>query len=359
MQNFEILKKSEIKDSFRDKIIVDSYSIKTDHLKRIFKGEIDLEFDWNIGLIVGNSGTGKSTISNQLFSANLKMKEYDNTKSIINNFPEHSDTKKITEILSKMGLNSPPLWLQTFCTLSNGEKMRALLALNLFLKDFFVFDEFTSVVDRTIAQITSYVVQKFVRNENKKFIAISCHSDIIKWLDPDWVFDTNKMIFEKRRYLRRRPKIKISIYRSKEFWGVFKRYHYLAENIVKASDQYVGIIKNQLALFCSVMIYPTKYKIGAPKIYRVSRLVCIPDYQGIGAGLKFMEEIGKIYLDRGNRFTIASANISIIKQLLKSSKWRIIAKGHRAPHASKKKYMPIRRTSSTARYLYSFEMINI
>lgn len=42
-------------------------------------------------------------------------------------------------------------------------------------------------------------IQKYGFNDpigvwsDKKFVAVSCHYDILKWLKPDWVFDTNKM----------------------------------------------------------------------------------------------------------------------------------------------------------------------
>lgn len=58
------------------------------------------------------------------------------------------------------------------------------------------FDEFTSVINREVAQIGSYAVQKTIRKNNKKFIAISCHYDIIEWLEPDWTFCTDTMEFE-------------------------------------------------------------------------------------------------------------------------------------------------------------------
>jgi len=57
----------------------------------------------------------------------------------------------------------------------------------------FVFDEFTSVVDRDVAQTVCIAINKAVKKTDKKFIAVSCHYDILEWLQPDWVFDTNTM----------------------------------------------------------------------------------------------------------------------------------------------------------------------
>ena len=66
-------------------------------------------------------------------------------------------------------------------------------SLNIFPRDFVVFDEFTSVVDRQVAQTASLAISKAIRRTKKRFIAVSCHSDIIEWLEPDWVFNTNDM----------------------------------------------------------------------------------------------------------------------------------------------------------------------
>ena len=62
-----------------------------------------------------------------------------------------------------------------------------------------VFDEFTSVVDREVAKIASYAISKAVNHSNKQFIAVTCHYDIIDWLEPDWVFYTDTMTFDKKK----------------------------------------------------------------------------------------------------------------------------------------------------------------
>ena len=92
-----------------------------------------------------------------------------------------------------VGFGSVPSWLKPYRVLSNGEKMRVDLANAMLRDDFVVFDEFTSVVDRNVAQTCCIAIEKAVRKTNKQFIAISCHYDILNYLQPDWVFDTNEM----------------------------------------------------------------------------------------------------------------------------------------------------------------------
>lgn len=195
---FNIKKEINFKESFRNKSIIGKFDLNPENYKEHFQGKIDLENkEWNIGLIVGNSGTGKTTIAKQLFGKNI-IKEYpfNRENSVIDDMPKGKSVEEITQIFNKVGFSSPPSWLKPYEVLSNGEKMRVELAYNLLSdNELTCFDEFTSVVDRNVAKITSTCIQKTIRKLDKKFIAVGCHFDIIDWLEPDWIFDTNSMQF--------------------------------------------------------------------------------------------------------------------------------------------------------------------
>ena len=99
-------------------------------------------------------------------------------------------------MFNKVGFNTPKSRLKPYHVLSNGEKMRVDLAKALVQKqDIIIFDEYTSVVDRVVAQVASYALQKTIRKQKKKFIAVTCHYDILERLEPDWVFDTKDFTF--------------------------------------------------------------------------------------------------------------------------------------------------------------------
>jgi ABC-type ATPase with predicted acetyltransferase domain len=77
--------------------------------------------------------------------------------------------------------------------------MRVDIARALCLKQqLIVFDEFTSVVDREIAKVSAYAIAKAVRRTNKQFVAVTCHYDVLDWLEPDWVFCSDNMSFIKK-----------------------------------------------------------------------------------------------------------------------------------------------------------------
>lgn len=199
MPCFDIVRSVNIDDTFRVNSVKGTFDLNLDHTKEHFKGNIDIENkNWSIGLIVGGSGTGKSTIAREVFGE-FETFTY-SAKSVVDDMPKDKTIKEIQHAFASVGFGSPPSWLKPYSVLSNGEKMRVDLARCILNdKDLFVFDEFTSVVNREVAKTASYAISKAIRRLNKKFIAVSCHSDIIEWLCPDWIYDTDKQSFFTQR----------------------------------------------------------------------------------------------------------------------------------------------------------------
>lgn len=196
MPSFNIIKKLDFDSTFRTESIMGNFDLNKENLFEEFIGNIDIENkDWNVGLIVGGSGTGKSTIAKEIFGDNYFNDYQYNSKSVIDDMPKRS-INEITFAFTSVGFSSPPSWLKPYRVLSNGEKMRVDLARNILdQKDLIIFDEFTSVVNREVAKTSSFAISKAIRKTNRKFIAIACHFDIIDWLEPDWIYNTDKKEF--------------------------------------------------------------------------------------------------------------------------------------------------------------------
>jgi len=210
MQNFNIIKKSEIKQTYRVSKIMNDFDVKLENSNEKFKGEIELPKEWQIGVIVGSSGTGKTTIANELFSEYMNFNFKYTHKSVIDDMP-NIDIKEIEKMFYAVGFGSVPSWLKPYNVLSNGEKMRVELARQLLTSDYVVFDEFTSVVDRQVAKAMCIALRKVMNKyDDKKFVAISCHKDILDWIEPDWVFNTDNMhqVFQSARESKQNSKLK-------------------------------------------------------------------------------------------------------------------------------------------------------
>lgn len=199
MIKFDIIRENQPEKTYRNQSVIGKFDLQGEKFIEQFSGEIKMKEngEWQIGLIVGNSGTGKTTIAKEMFSDFYFTEfEWDENKSVIDNMPENKSVDEIVRAFNSVGFSTPMSWLKKRGVLSNGEKMRVDLARCILSDDdLFVFDEFTSVVDRNIAKIGSLAIQKAIRRNNKKFIAVGCHFDVEEWLQPDWVFNTNTMEF--------------------------------------------------------------------------------------------------------------------------------------------------------------------
>jgi ABC-type polar amino acid transport system ATPase subunit len=200
MQAFNFVRTWHPPDSFRAQAVIGQFSLAAVKMEKRFSGALDLPEQWQVGVIVGRSGTGKTTIAKELFAeAYIRGFEYTHD-SILDDFPESLSVGDVTRALYSVGFASPPDWLKSYEHLSQGEKMRVDVARALTLKQpLIVFDEFTSVVDREVAKVSALAVQKAVRKSKKKFIAVTCHYDVVDWLEPDWVFTTDTMEFTKKK----------------------------------------------------------------------------------------------------------------------------------------------------------------
>ena len=147
--------------------------------------------DWNIMLICGKSGSGKSTILREI--GNVKPIEYDYNKAVISQFDGYAE-EEVCDLLSGVGLSSVPTWLRKPQELSNGERARLDLCKAIYdagKGQIIYVDEFTSVVNRDVAKSMSHALQRYIRQKDLKIVIASCHFDIIEWLNPNYIFNLN------------------------------------------------------------------------------------------------------------------------------------------------------------------------
>lgn len=321
--------------------------------------DVDLpieERDWHIGLIVGPSGSGKSTVARHLFPDQIVQPwRWPHDKSIIDSFPVGMPIKEVTELLSSVGFSTPPAWLRPFRALSNGEQFRVMIAHALSEnRDVTVVDEFTSVVDRVVAQVCSAAVAKTVRRRNQKLIAVSCHYDIIDWLQPDWVYDMSVRRFQWRE-LQRRPDITLTFCRVYQTaWRIFKHHHYLSQDLSVSALCFLCTWNDRPVAFTAVLSFPHPARPG----WRESRMVCLPDFQGVGIGNAVSAYVGSLFRATGKPYFSTTGNPAMIYSRARSPLWKMNRMQGRTPQIGRTSSIKgLKATAATDRITAGFEYV--
>jgi len=237
----EIHKEVEIESTIRTELLSSMFEVpaKT-KLSVSLSGDLPLDDrPWNIGLIVGPSGSGKTLLLNNLFGGSeLLFWEH---KSVIDDFAADHSMEDIARVCQSVGFNTIPSYLRPYSVLSNGERFRVEVARRLLSPiNPICIDEFTSVVDRQVAQFGCHAIQKYIRGcEHKQFIAASCHYDIIPWLQPDWILEPGNPCKFTWRSLCQRPPITVSVSRVQyKTWELFRDFHYMTAELNRAARCY-------------------------------------------------------------------------------------------------------------------------
>ncbi|MEM8944124.1 MAG: GNAT family N-acetyltransferase [Planctomycetota bacterium] len=335
MSSIDVVVECPVFDSFRVQQVAGMFDVPLqEKLSQQFTVELpgDSE-DWQVGLIVGPSGSGKSTVARKLFARQLYQTEaWPSDRAVVDCF-EELPTRKVVELFTAVGFGSSPAWVKPYHVLSCGERFRCDLAKALARADhdkqsdreakdlpLVVFDEYTSVVDRHVAKACSHAVSKSIRNGNTpcRFIAVTCHYDVAQWLEADWVLDMATGTLQRRRL--RRPAIELRIHRCRmAAWQLFKRHHYLTGTLGTGSRCFLATWDGEPVAFCATLpVIPKKNH------RRFSRIVTLPDFQGMGIGMRVVAAVASLHRQEGHRINVTSSHPALIGHCKRSSLWKAI-----------------------------------
>ena len=324
MARIDISVESDISGSARVKQLEALFDCPvTEKSKLHWSGDFPYEAErWNVGLIVGPSGAGKSTILRNQFGDPFEFEW--KSPSVIDDFGSVLTLNEISHICRAVGFNTIPAWMRPFKVLSNGERFRVDLARRLAeVPDPIVVDEFTSVVDRQVAKIGAHAVQKYVRKNNRQFVAATCHYDVIEWLQPDWMFEPATMTFT-RRSLQRRPNLDVTIAKIPyAAWRIFAPFHYMSAELNKSAQCFGLFVGDEIAAFAGMLHFPHA---TVRNIKRCSRLVTHPDWQGLGLAPILLDKLGEAYKAMNIRIRSYPAHPALIRTFAENKRWVLTKK---------------------------------
>lgn len=325
MRSIDLVVETPVSKSMRARQVSAMFDVPMGDTSRVeWHGKIDVdERPWNVGLVVGPSGCGKSSIMRDLWG-DMPAMEW-GAASVIDDFATTASVQQVADVCGAVGFNTIPAWLRPFRVLSNGEQFRVDLARRLLeLPDPIVVDEFTSVVDRQVAKIGAHAVAKAVRKNGRKFVAVSCHYDIVDWLQPDWILEPATMTLTWRS-LQRRPTIEAEIRRCEySTWAQFAPYHYLSADLHTSARCYALYVGGRSVAFAGMLHRPHP---TAHDIMGCSRLVTLPDWQGVGLAFALIDAVAGAYNAIGKRTHTYPAHPALSRAFDRSPLWRM----HQAP----------------------------
>lgn len=280
--------------------------------------------NWQIGAIIGDSGAGKSTIARAAFGDMALTEPQWNAQQTIIDQLGNQPIEEITRVLTSVGLGSVPGWLAPFHLLSCGEQFRANFARQILSgQPLIVSDEFTSSLDRKLARNICIAIARYLRRSRQptRLVAVTSHRDILPWLAPDWVLDMNDQSLSWSR-LRRAP-VHLQVRRCpRSLWPRFAQHHYLSGSLSCAAKCYAVLEQENPVAFCGVIS-----ALGHPEIHRITRLVTLPQYQGLGIGSALLNRVAHAEHLEGYRVRITTSHPAMVHSLSKSALWQ--SKGRR------------------------------
>jgi GNAT superfamily N-acetyltransferase len=371
MPKLDLTVECPVYDSFRVQQVAGMFDVPLAE-KAVKKFSVELpgmDESWDIGLIVGPSGSGKSTVAGHAYAQVLyRGAEWPDDRAVIDCFGE-LPARQVIELFTAVGFSSPPSWVKPYRVLSCGERFRCDLARALSVvsgplsvatddgplttdKPLVVFDEFTSVVDRNVARACSTAISKGIRRGNIpcRFVAVTCHYDVAEWLEADWVLDMATGRLERRRL--RRPEIAIEIHRcGLAPWELFARHHYLSGSLAVGARCYLATWNGEPVTFCATLPVITK-----KNHRRFTRIVTLPDYQGMGIGMRVVAAVASLHRAEGLRINVTSSHPALIRHCKRSSDWKTVTV-RKAGSSARRSAGFVGYHGSAGRAVVSFEYI--
>ncbi len=226
-----------VHDSFRVQQVAGMFDVPlAEKLTDTFDVELPAGGEpWQVGLIVGPSGSGKSSVARQAFGEWLyEPLDWADDRAVVDCFAGLS-VRKTTELLTAVGFSSPPSWIKPYAVLSNGERFRCDLAKALAKGEVgrgngervriapptpFLAPSSCST-NSPASSIATWPKSarrpwrgRFASGRvNCRFVAVTCHYDVAEWLEADWVLDMATRTLTRR--CLRRPPIELQIHRTR------------------------------------------------------------------------------------------------------------------------------------------------
>ncbi|MCW4013649.1 MAG: ABC transporter ATP-binding protein, partial [Candidatus Bathyarchaeota archaeon] len=182
---------SEAEQTDRTMKVGEAFGLGLDEHQHSLYDDFELKLTpGDVVYITGDSGSGKSVLLEAI------RVDLGDEAVVMGDLPDPPDVPLVDavggdfsealELLSRVGLNDAYLFLRKFSELSAGQRYRFRLAQMICSgKEYWLCDEFCSLLDRTTARIVAYSMQKHARRVGASLIVATSHTDLLRDLNPD------------------------------------------------------------------------------------------------------------------------------------------------------------------------------
>jgi ABC-type transport system involved in cytochrome c biogenesis ATPase subunit/N-acetylglutamate synthase-like GNAT family acetyltransferase len=324
----EFSTKAEVTE--RTLAVCEAFGLGVDEAKHfIVFDDFSLDFcKGDLIFVTGDSGGGKSLLLRafkKFFgdeAIELSELEIDSEELLVEGVGR--DVTEAIEILSLCGLNDAFLFLRKYKELSDGQKYRYRLAklVDCGEKSVWIVDEFCATLDRVMARIVAYLIQKVARKLGKTVIVGTTHSDLVEDFQPDILVEkgferdvavTNNDFTSKRCSIYENVSIEGA---SVEDYDRLSRFHYRSRGekestclrirdcyrllfdgkligVIVYSNSYLNLKPRNLVFGDRYVFTPGdlhKARLINEEIVRISRVIVHPKFRGIGLGAFLVRE---------------------------------------------------------------------
>lgn len=291
------------------------------------------EGDWQVGAVVGPSGSGKGKVTRAMLGeaflevgpGRVSAFEWPVEGSVVDGFPAAVSGGRVGELFQAVGFSDAPAWLLPWGRLSTGQRWRAELARAL-VEDRPVVgvDEFGALVSDLEAATAARAVSKAVRKGRtgaKRVVLVGAKGvgsggDLgegwLRWAEPDWWVDMEDGVLrgwdagsggggggdgeevaggdaggfcggERGRF-----EVEVRRCRAAERWPVYWSHHYLSSRLRKGATGYEAWVRmggwrgGRAGPWVAGGFVAMSGMMGKPGTRTVHRLVVLPGLQGVG-----------------------------------------------------------------------------
>lgn len=300
-------------------LVMDRFGIGPDTTRHVIADNLELPIQpGDIVCFLGPSGSGKSSLlraaAGQLSDAVWLDRLELGDALVIDGLALAAEAA--FELLTRCGLGEPRLMLRTPDELSDGERFRYRLARAAALQPaWLVADEFTAILDRTLAKVVAFNLRRLARRKGFGCLLATTHEDFLEDLRPDLIVRcdlTGQPTVERRE---RQPAAPISfadelqkVIGTPADWPQFARWHYRGHSVacirfvtvLRHGDRPVGIcvfaaparsLRGRNRFFgLSGQWSRAQLQAQSAQLVTLSRVVLHPTYRGAGLASAFIRE---------------------------------------------------------------------